>query len=181
VQAAKTLREIEEKILYNLTKNSEIKQILEDDTLINVLDDSKVTSDDIKVRQAEAAITEKEIDKSRENFRPIAYRAQILFFTIVDLAVVDPMYQYSLQWFANLFSSSIENSQKNNDHLVRIVNLNNHFTLNLYENICRSLFERHKLLFSFSMTIKVLQADNKIDAAELRFFLAGPQGDIKIL
>lgn len=162
-QAAKTLREIEEKILYNLTKNSEIKMILEDDTLINVLDDSKVTSDDIKVRQAEAAITEREIDKSRENFRPIAYRAQILFFCIVDLAVIDPMYQYSLQWFANLFSSSIENSQKSNDHLLRINNLNHHFTLNLYENICRSLFERHKLLFSFSMTIKILQAEDKID------------------
>lgn len=133
------------------------------------------------MRQAEAAITEKEIDKSRENFRPIAYRAQILFFTIVDLAVIDPMYQYSLQWFANLFSSSIENSQKSNDYMIRIHNLNNHFTHNLYENICRSLFERHKLLFSFSMTIKILQGDDKIDAQELRFFLAGPSGDIKIL
>jgi dynein heavy chain, axonemal len=85
--------------LYNLTKNSEIKAILEEDTLINVLDESAVVSEDIKVRLAEAAITEKEIDTTRENFRPIAFRAQILFFTIVELAVIDPMYQYSLQWY----------------------------------------------------------------------------------
>jgi len=95
-QSAKTLRDIEERILYNLTKNSEIKQILEEDTLIEVLDEAKVTGDDVKTRQAEAAITEKEIDKSRESFRPIAFRSQLLFFTICELAVIDPMYQYSL-------------------------------------------------------------------------------------
>jgi dynein heavy chain len=119
-QAAKTLRDIEEKILYNLTKNSEIKAILEEDTLINVLDESNTVSEDIKTRMAEAAITEKDIDVSRENFRPIAFRAQILFFTIVELAVIDPMYQYSLQWYQNLFSNSIENSLKNADFRVRI-------------------------------------------------------------
>lgn len=73
-QALKTLRDIEEKILYNLTKNSEIKQILEDDTLINVLDESNLTGGEIKTRMAEAKITEVEIDKARESYRPIAFR-----------------------------------------------------------------------------------------------------------
>jgi len=109
------MREIEETILYNLTKNSEIKEILEDDVLIDVLDESKLTSDDIKMRMAEAAITEKEIDSLRESFRPIAFRAQLLFFTIVELAIIDPMYQYSLQWFSNLFGNSVEFSVKNED------------------------------------------------------------------
>jgi dynein heavy chain, axonemal len=146
-----------------------------------VLDEAKITGDDIKVRLAEAAITEKEIDKSRESFRPIAFRTQTLFFTICELAVIDPMYQYSLQWFANLFSNSIEHSAKApNDAAQRILNLNNAFTLNLYENICRSLFERHKMLFSFAMTIKILQGFDKIDPLELRFFLSGPSGDIKV-
>lgn len=88
------------------------------------------------------------------------------------------MYQYSLQWYANLFSNSIEHSQKAPDAAQRIINLNSTFTLNLYENICRSLFERHKLLFSFAMTVKILQGEDKIDPMELRFFLAGPSGDI---
>lgn len=46
-QAAKTLREIEEQILSGLTKNSDIAMILEDDELINVLDQSKQTSEEI--------------------------------------------------------------------------------------------------------------------------------------
>ena len=88
---------------------------MEDDELIKVLDESKKTSDEINTRLKESEITEREIDKTRETYRPVAYRASILFFTIIDLAVIDPMYQYSLQWFSNLYGSSVDNSQKSND------------------------------------------------------------------
>lgn len=91
-QSAKVLFDIEEKILIGLTKNANIADILEDDELIKVLEESKKTSDEINVRMKESEITEKEIDKTREIYRPTAYRASILFFTIIDLAIIDPMY-----------------------------------------------------------------------------------------
>ena len=40
----------------------------------------------------ESKITEKEIDKARESYRPVAFRASLLFFCIIDLATIDPMY-----------------------------------------------------------------------------------------
>lgn len=52
---------------------------------------------------AEAEVTEKEIDETREGYRPVAYRGSIMYFCVRDFNVVDPMYQYSLQWFTNLF------------------------------------------------------------------------------
>ena len=179
-QAAKTLVDIEDSILNGLTKNENIADILEDDELIIILDESKRTSDDIKVRMAESEITEKEIDRTRELFRPVAFRASVLFFTIIDLAVIDPMYQYSLQWFANLFGSSVNNSPKSNDPPVRIKNLNDYFTLSLYENVCRSLFEKDKLLFSLILTVQILFGDKKMDRTEWRYFLSGPTGAIDI-
>lgn len=128
-------------------------------------------------------MTEAEIDKTREMYRPVAYRASVLFFTIIDLSAIDPMYQYSLQWFAGLFGSSIDNSPKSktNNAQERIGFLNNFFTLQLYENICRSLFEKHKLLFSLILCVKILFGEGKMDGDEWRFFLAGATGQIDVV
>jgi len=43
-------------------------------------------------RVKESAIMEKEVDEARESFRPVAFRASLLFFSIVDLSTIDPMY-----------------------------------------------------------------------------------------
>lgn len=166
-----------------LTKNESIADILKTDDLIIVLDESKTVSDDIKVRMAESAVTEKMIDETREAYRPVAFRASLLFFTIIDLAAINDMYQYSLQWFSGLFGASVNNSTKTKEGQVqqRIENLNNHFTLSLYENICRSLFEVNKLMFSLVLCVKILFGDKKMDADEWRFFLAGPTGQIDVV
>lgn len=63
-----------------------------------------------KVRIAEQ--TEKDIDLTRMEYIPVATRTQILFFCVSDLASVDPMYQYSLEWFLNIFLSGIANSER---------------------------------------------------------------------
>jgi len=51
----KTLKAIESKIL-QLLKDNEIEQILDEDTLIITLDESKITSGDINTRMADAII-----------------------------------------------------------------------------------------------------------------------------
>ena len=45
----------------------------------------------------------------------------------------------------------------------RIASINEYFTFSLYSNVCRSLFEEHKLLFSFLLCVRILQNDNKMD------------------
>jgi len=56
---------------------------------------------------------------------------------------------------------------------LRLKNLNEYFTYSVYANICRSLFEKHKLLFSFLLTIKILQGAGTLDAHEWRFLISG--------
>lgn len=42
-----------------------------------------------------------------------------------------------------------------NDKAERLRNLNEHITFLVYENVSRSLFERHKILLSLSLALKV--------------------------
>ncbi|CAM9695256.1 unnamed protein product, partial [Sphacelaria rigidula] len=67
------------------------------------------------------------------------------------------MYQYALPWFNTLFCKSIGLTPPAPDLEGRLQNLCDCFTAAVYVNVCRSLFETHKLLFSFLLAIKILQ------------------------
>jgi len=83
------------------------------------------------------------------------------------------MYQYSLGFFINLFIAAIGNSQASEDLQERLGFLNAEFLISLYRNICRSLFEKDKLIFSFLLTCKLNEMQGTLDYQEFRFFLTG--------
>lgn len=56
--------------------------------------------------------TEKDINITRLQYVPVAVRSQILYFCVSDLCNVDPMYQYSLEWFLSIFLMGISNSER---------------------------------------------------------------------
>ena len=167
----KELKDIEDKILYLLS--SVQGSPVDDERLIDTLAASKETSEEIHQKVIIAEKTERDIDTTRNKYVPVAVRTRILFFCITELATIDPMYQYSLGWFMNLFASAISNSEKSDDIEKRAQNINDYFTFSLFTNVCRSLFEKHKLLFSFLLIIRILMDDEKVDLDEWKFLLAG--------
>jgi dynein heavy chain len=167
----KELQELEDLILFMLSNAT--GNILDDHKLIETLSNSKVKSAEITLKVQEAEKTEEQIDIKRNLYRPVAFRGAILYFCIADLGTVDPMYQYSLQWFRNLFIQAIRLASPSDDITVRIENLNSYFTYYVYTNICRSLFEWHKLFFCLLLSIRILQGPNEIDPLEWMFLISG--------
>ncbi|KAI8732070.1 dynein heavy chain 6, axonemal isoform X3, partial [Biomphalaria glabrata] len=99
------LKSIEDKILKLLFESE--GNILDNEELINTLNDSKVTSTVIKQRLAESETTEEKISVAREKYRCVAERGSVMYFVVSDMGEVDPMYQFSLKYFKQLFNNTI--------------------------------------------------------------------------
>lgn len=165
--------ELEDLILNQIANND--KNLLEDDLLISTLDDSKAQCKQIEQKQEDSKVVLTAIDTIRKNFEAVGKRVARLFFVLIQIMNVNSMYQYSLKFFKNIFlramkrGESIEKGKKNErkNFFMR------EFTIMLYENICRSLFEADKLLFSFLICLKIMDEQEILNHAEARFIMQG--------
>ena len=162
---------------------SEAKQdtLLDDVNLIETLQNSKKTSADISL-QIKASITlEKKIEIVREGYKNVSIRGAILYFVIKDLAMIDPMYQYSLQYVGRLFNGAIDGTPKEEvpagtdeeKHAKRIKSLMDNITKVIFTNVCRGLFEQHTLLFSFLIVTSIQKQAQKLSEGIWSVFLRG--------
>ena len=87
----KQLFDIESSILKLLAESK--GNILDDTNLIETLAQAKKTSNEVNIRMQEAEVTAIEVNKTSEEYRPVAKRASLLYFCLADMANVDPMYQ----------------------------------------------------------------------------------------
>ena len=169
------LSDIEDRILHVLSSSK--GSILEDATAVAVLGKSKTLSDDIAQKQAVAEKTSRQIDAARKEYSPMAKRAAAIYFCVADLAMVDPMYQYSLTWFGGLYELAMKEAETGSSVQKRVESLKETFTLIVYRNVCVSLFEKHKLLFSFVLGVAILNTSVKeelrINQLNGNFFLLG--------
>ena len=168
----RALKEIEDKILQMLADSK--GDILDDEDLISSLGQSKVTSTQIGERMREAEATGLEISTAREAYRPVAARGATLYFSIASLSLMDNMYQFSLPAFSRLYTMRIEKSAKADTLPERIQVLIADITRAFYANVCRGLFEVHKLLYAYIMATDMLRVEGAISPAEWSNFMLAP-------
>lgn len=109
-------------------------------------------------------------------FEIVAYRASRLFFVLIQIMAVNDMYQYSLKYYKQIFLSSLNAATEAG--ITRKPERRDffraEFTRQLYQNICRSLFEEHKLLFSLLIALKIKdEVDETFRHDEVKFLLMG--------
>ena len=95
------------------------------------------------------------INENRENYRTVATRGSVLYFVIAEIGLINSMYQYSLEFFMRLFKLRLEKSEQSDQLETRLSILINDITRAFYVSICRGLFEKDKLLYSFLNTSSI--------------------------
>ena len=166
----KKLKQIEKDILAIVSNAG--SDILDDDKAITTLQNAQATSADIAQQMAASESTEQKIAQFKQRFFSVASRAALLYFCVSDFSVIDPMYQFSLKWFVQLFRTAITNADHPQDSIQLIHSFHDSIAKTFYESVSFSLFSRHKLLFSTLMAIRILHSDKKIVSSELSFLLS---------
>lgn len=165
------MAELEENLLFKLTTVE--GSLLDDPTVIDVLNVTRYTASDIREKLTIAKETEIKINAAREEFRPVATRGSVLYFLVVSMSMVNSMYQTSLVQFLERFDTSMLRSEKSSVTSKRIINIIDFLTYEIYKYKSRGLYERHKYMFVLLMCLKIDLDRETITHEEFQNFIKG--------
>lgn len=164
------LKSLEDRILAMLSDSK--GSLLDDEELIDALAGAQTAYQRIEERIEAQERVSHEIADIRRQYEGVASRSSALFFAVQDMAVVEAMYQYSLEWFVGIFERAVEKAPKGRGNK-RMTSLNEEFLKQLHANVCRSLFQKDLLLFIFRVTVQLLKHDGDVKQDQLDLFLCG--------
>ena len=167
----KSLMQLDASLLERLTSNS--GDLLEDEQLVSVLAGTKAKAAEVNAKLVAADETRTSIAEKREQFRPAATRGSVLYFSIVEMSLVNVMYQTSLDQFLELFMGSMDKADKAALASKRVANIIETMTYTTYRYVNRGLYESDKLTFVMLLTMKILVAADKLKSSDMTLFLRG--------
>ncbi|ESO91629.1 hypothetical protein LOTGIDRAFT_122204, partial [Lottia gigantea] len=165
------LKDLEDSLLRELATSQ--GNMLDNVELVETLEETKTKASEVSIKLKQGAETAIDIEKLRDGYRPAAKRGAILFFVLAEMSLVNTMYQYSLASYLDVFEFSLKKSLPDSILHKRLRNIMETLTHNVYNYGCTGIFEKHKLLFSLQITIKLEQDQSHLGQEELDFFIKG--------
>ena len=165
------LKGLEDSLLKELASSK--GSLLDNDDLIQTLQTTKSKATEIAEALHVAKKTAEELEKLRNTYQKVAKRGAILYFAMQGLSQVSEMYEYSLGSYLGVFETALREAEADSVVDERLKKMQKKLTENVYDYTCLSIFERHKLLFSFRVTSMIMEGDGDLVGNELDFFIKG--------
>ncbi|VDN95862.1 unnamed protein product [Rodentolepis nana] len=163
--------ELEDNLLQRLASTE--GSLVDDQGLVDVLQTTKETSLEVSEQIALAQDTETEITTAREEYRPVAARGSLLYFLLVEVSGVNPMYQTGLNRFLKLFDASMTLSEKTLITPRRISNIIDYMTYSVWSFAVRGMFKLDKTMTTLMLALRIDLQNKAIGHEEFMVFIQG--------
>lgn len=170
------LRQLEKSLLQAL--NDSKGKILDDDNVISTLEKLKNEAAEISRKVEETDKTMAEVDAVSQQYMPLSQACSSIFFTLEALHQVHFLYQYSLQFFLDIYNDVL----LNNSHLnsitepnMRLNTITNDLFETCYNRVSRGMLHDDWIIFALLLCkihLKGFAAEPNFEF-EFDYFLKG--------
>lgn len=169
------LRHLEKSLLQALNESE--GNILEDDNVITTLETLKTEASDIKRKVEETDIVMEEVDTVTSIYTPLSRSCSSVFFLMEQLTQINHFYQFSLDFFMEIFQFVLlenPNLKDVKDSNKRLEILNRDLFQVSYCRASKGLLYADYIIFAVLLaSLKLRSSSNSIDEVEYEYFLGG--------
>merc|ERR1719481_1528091 len=147
------LRHLEKNLLTCL--NEAKGRILDDDNVINTLEVLKTEAADVGRKVDETDQVMADIENTSKQYLPLSAACSHIYFTIESLHQVHFLYQFSLQFFLDIFHSLLSKDQRLEgikDPTQRLSVITSNLYSTCYERVTRGMLHEDRLVFALLLT-----------------------------
>lgn len=164
-----TLEKLEEKILEMLQQSQ--GNLVDDVELIETLQTSKETEEEVKNTIQVNKTTFKKIIQGSNNYKNFASISSTIYFLIQQFHNIEYVYHFSLEWFINIFKNVVEKNKESkvgiSEGIVdKIDKIDQNLRYKVYKEASFCLFDKHKILLKLMMANTLAAIDEKKQKAK---------------
>jgi len=173
------LRQLEKSLLQAL--NDVKGKILDDDSILSHLETLKTEAAEVAKKVEETDIVMAEVNTVSLQYEPLAMSCSSIYFTLESLSQVHFLYQFSLQFFLEIFHSATSNNQHLTgikDYTVRLQKITTDLFMETYGRVGHGMLHQDRITFAIQLCRISLQGMQSESSYEVEFdhFMRSQEG-----